>query len=162
MKIFLKLKHWKMFLIWVLGSIQMQIFMKTEIWFISFIIYFGLIFGWIYSIGKVLNEKNAEILKRLNIWSIIYLISIIPFILNFHNLEMGNFEEMNKLISIPAGIIAFISILNVVLISSKSLKQTEKHKELTFSNYAKEFFLILYLVIGIWILQPKLNEILKE
>lgn len=151
-----------MFLIWVLGSIQMQIFMKTEIWFISFIIYFGLIFGWIYSIGKVLNEKNAEILKRLNIWSIIYLISIIPFILNFHNLEMGNFEEMNKLISIPAGIIAFISILNVVLISSKSLKQTEKHKELTFSNYAKEFFLILYLVIGIWILQPKLNEILKE
>ena len=75
---------------------------------------------------------------------------------------MGNFEEMNKLISIPAGIIAFISILNVILISSKSLKQTEKHKELTFSNYAKEFFLILYLVIGIWILQPKLNEILKE
>ena len=161
MKIFLKLKHWKMFLIWILGSIQMNIFMKTQIWFISFIVYFGLIFGWIYSIGKVLNEKNAEILKKLNIWSIAYIISIIPFVINFHNLEIGYFEEMNQLVSIPAGIMAFISIVNVVLISAKSLKQKEENKELTFSNYAKEFFLIIYMVIGIWILQPKLNKIVE-
>ncbi len=139
----------------------MNIFMKTEIWFISFIVYFGLIFGWIYSIGKVLNEKNAEILKKLNIWSIAYIISIIPFVINFHNLEIGYFEEMNQLVSIPAGIVAFISIVNVVLISAKSLKQKEEIKELTFSNYAKEFFLIIYMVIGIWILQPKLNKIVK-
>ncbi len=162
MKIFLKLKHWKMFLIWILGSIQMQIFMKSDIWIISFIIYFGLIFGWMYSIGKVLNEKNAEILKMLNIWSVIYIISMIPFVINFHNMEIGNYGEMNKLISVPAGIIAIISIVKVVLISSKSLKQKEENKELTFSNYAKEFFLILYMIVGIWVLQPKLNKIVEK
>jgi hypothetical protein len=162
MNIFLKLKHWQIFLIWILGIIQMVVFMNTEFWFVGLGIYFGLLFGWIYSIGKVLNENNAEIIKKLNVWSIIYLISIIPMGIRFHNMLSESYERLNPLIFIVSGIIGLVSIINIGIISAKSLKEKEKEGELTFGNYALEFFLILYMIIGVWILQPRLNKIMTE
>ena len=162
MNIFLKLKHWQIFLIWILGIIQMVVLMNTEFWFIGFGIYFGLLFGWMYSIGKVLNENTPEIIRKLNIWSIIYLISIIPMGIRFHNIFSESYERLNPLIFIVSGIIGLVSIINIGIISAKSLKENEKEGELTFGNYALEFFLILYMIIGVWILQPRLNKIMTE
>lgn len=162
MKIFLKLKHWQIFLIWFIASVQMQVFKTTDFWHISFGIYVGLIFGWTYSIGKVLNENNSDITKKLNIWSIIYLIAMIPFAIHFRYMMADSYERMNTLILITCGIIGFFSLIKVVLISAKSIKEKEKSGELTFGNYALEFFLILYMIIGIWILQPKLNKIVNN
>ena len=162
MNIFLKLKHWQIFLIWIGASIQMQMFMKTDFWFISFGIYVGLIFGWIYSIGKVLNKDNSELTKKLNIWSIIYLIAMIPFAINFHSMMNQSYERISPLILVACGIIGIVAMINVVLISSKTLKETDTSEKLTFAKYALEFFLILYMVIGVWILQPKLNKLLNR
>ena len=148
-----------MFLIWLFGSLQMQMFIKTDFWFISFAIYVGLIFGWIYSIGKVLNEDNSELIKKLNIWSVAYLIAIIPFAINFHDMLTQSYERINTLILVSGAILGLISMVKVVLISSKSLKETEGEGNLTFGNFAIEFFLILYMIIGVWILQPKLNKL---
>ena len=162
MNIFLKLKHWQIFLIWILGIIQLNLFMNTEFWFVGLGIYFGLLFGWIYSIGKVLNENNTKVIKKLNIWSIVSLISIIPMGINFHNMLSESYERLNPLILIVSGIIGFVSTINVGIISAKSLKEKEKEAELTFGNYALEFFLILYMIIGVWILQPRLNKIMSK
>jgi len=162
MKIFLKIKHWQMFLIWIFGSIQMQMFMKTDFWFISFAIYAGLIFGWIYSIGKILNENNTELTKKLNIWSVAYLIAMIPFAINFHDMMLQSYERINTLIIIVGGIIGLVSIINIGIISAKSIREKENKENLTFGNYALEFFLILYMIIGVWILQPRLNKIMNE
>ena len=148
-----------MFVVWLFGSIQMQMFMKTDFWFISFAIYVGLIFGWIYSIGKVLNEDNSELIKKLNIWSVAYLIAMIPFAINFHDMLTQSYERINTLILVAGGILGLVSMIKVVLISSKSLKETEGKGNLTFGNFTLEFFLILYMIIGVWILQPKLNKL---
>ena len=148
-----------MFLVWLFGIVQMQMFIKTEFWFISFAIYFGLIFGWIYSIGKILNEDNSELIKILNIWSIAYLIAMIPFAINIHDMLTQSYERINAMILVVGGILGLISMIKVVLISSKSLKETEGERNLTFRNFALEFFLILYMIIGVWILQPKLNKL---
>ena len=162
MKIFLKLKHWQVFLIWIFGVIQLTILMKTDFWFVGFGIYFCLLFGWIYSIGKILNENNADIIKKLNIWSIIYLISTIPMGIRFHNMLSQSYERLNILILIISGIVGLVSIINVGIISAKSLKEKEKQEKLTFGNYALEFFLVLYMIIGVWILQPRLNKLINS
>jgi len=162
MKVFLKLKHWQIFLIWILGSIQLLVFINSGLWFISFGIYFGILFGWIYSIGKVLNNDDSWIIKRLNLWSIVYLISIIPFWITFHNMFSYSYRSLNDLFLIVGGILGFISIINIALISARSLKEKEKQKGLKFTDYFIEFLLILYMIIGIWILQPRLNEIIKK
>ena len=162
MKIFLKLKHWQIFLIWIFGVIQLAVFMKTDFWYVAFGIYFCLLFGWIYSIGKVLNENNSEIIKKLNIWSIIYLISIIPLGIRFHNMLSQSYERLNILIFIVSGIIGLVSIINIGIISAKSIKETEKQEKLNFGNYALEFFIVLYMIIGVWILQPRLNKLINS
>ena len=140
----------------------MFVFMNTEFWFVGLGIYFGLLFGWIYSIGKVLNEKNEEIIKKLNIWSILYLISIIPMGIRFHNMVSQSYERLNILIFIVSGIVGLVSIINIGIISAKSIKETEKQEKLNFGNYALEFFLVLYMIIGVWILQPRLNKLINS
>jgi hypothetical protein len=162
MKIFLKLRHWQIFLIWILGAIQLFVFINTDFWFICLGIYFGLLFGWIYSIGKVLNGNNVKIIKKLNIWSIIYLISIIPMGIRFHNIFSESHERLEPIILVLSGIIGFISIINIGIISAKSLTEKEKQKKLTLANYGYKFFLILNMLIGVWILQPRLNKLMME
>lgn len=162
MNIFLKLKHWQIFFIWIFGVIQLVVFMNTDFWFLGLGIYFGLLFGWIYSIGRVLNENNTEIIKKLNIWSIIYLISFIPWGIYAHNMLSVSYDRLNPLILIVSGIIGLISIVNIGIIAAKSMKEKEKEKkeELSFENYALEFFLIIYMIIGVWVLQPRLNKLM--
>ena len=162
MSIFLKLKHWQIFLVWILGIIQLVVFMNTELWFLGLAIYLGLLFGWIYSIGRVLNENNVDTKRKLNIWSILYLISLIPFGIHFHNMFSGSYERLPPLILIIGGGISLVSIVNIGIIGAKSLKEKESNGELTFGNYAPEFFLIVYMIIGVWIIQPRLNKIIRE
>ena len=162
MTIFFKLKHWQLFLVWILGIIQLVVFMNTELWFLGFAIYLGLLFGWMYSIGKVLNENNVNAKRKLNIWSILYLISTVPFGIHFHNMFSGSYERPHPVIFIICGIAGLVSIINIGIIAAKSLKENESEGELTFGNYAPEFFLIVYMIIGVWIIQPRLNKIIRE
>lgn len=160
--LFLKLKHWQLFLIWIAGSIQIQVFMKTYFWILSFLFYYSIIFGWIYSIGKILNNKNTLTIKKLNIWSLVHFLSMIPFAFNFRNFYLESSNTLNIFIDIIFGLLMVISLFKVANISAKSLKMvTVKHK-IIFKDYALEFFLILYIIIGVWFLQPKLNKIIDE
>jgi len=160
MNILLKLKSWQIFLIWIFGAIQMQIFMNTDFWYISMGIYLGLIFGWIYSIGRVLNRHIAKQIKKLNIWSIIYLVSMMPMVIRFHDFVSRSGERFHILILIVSGIIGFVSLINIGIISAKALKEKENGLKLKFTEYLLEFFLILYFIIGVWFIQPRLNKII--
>lgn len=162
MYIFLKLKHWQLFILWILGAIQLVLFMNTEFWFVGLGIYFGLFFGWVYSIGNVLNKTNVEITKKLNVWSILYLISIIPMGIHFHNMWSVAYQRIHPLLFIVSGIIGFFSIVNIGIIGAKSIQEKEKQNALSFGNYAWEFFMILYMLIGVWFLQPRLNKLMSD
>lgn len=162
MKIFLKLKHWQIFLIWIFGAVQLQIFIRTNYWFISYIIYIALFFGWIFSIGYVLNENKTELRRKLKVWGIISLLSTIPFGINAHQILSDSIERLNGLLVFSSGIIGIISIIKVSIISAKSLKEKEKGKNVQFSEYLLYLFLVLYMIIGLWILQPRLNKIVNE
>ncbi len=165
MEIFLKLKHWQIFLIWIFGAFQLPVFMKTDFWFISFGLYLFIILGWIYSIGKFLNRKNEKtekITSRIETWLIIYILSVIPYGIHFRNMMSESYERVNLLIMIISGIFGLVAIVKIVSYSAKSLKEYETKPGLSFNNYLLEFVLILYCIIGIWFIQPRLNKILKN
>jgi hypothetical protein len=162
MKIFLKLKHWQLFLIWILGAIQLSIFMKSDFWFISFGIYFGLFFLWIYSIGKILNKNNPGLIKLMNIWWILYSLSLIPFALDFRNMITKSYDGIDSWIIALTGIIGFIAITKIVIYSAKTMKKAELHKDHKTKDLVLEIFLIWFFIIGIWILQPRLNKIMAK
>ncbi len=162
MKIFLKLKHWQVFLIWILGAIQLAIFIKSDFWFISFGIYFGLFLLWIYSIGKVLNKENPALIKRMNIWWILYSLSLIPLAINYRDNIMRIYDRIDTWIITLTIFIGFIAIAKIAIYSAKAIKRAELNSEYKTADVVSEIFLIYFFIIGIWLLQPRLNKIIAE
>ena len=140
----------------------MQIFIKTDFWLLSFFIYYSIIFGWIYSIGKVLNNDKTLITKKLNIWSLVHFLSMIPFALNFRNFYIESSYILSSFVEVAFGLLIMLSIFKVANLSAKSLKMKITKRKVTFKDYIVEFFLIIYIIIGVWVLQPKLNKIIDE
>ncbi len=162
MKMFLNLKHWQIFSLWILGTIQAVFLMHSFLWPISFAIFFMLVFGWVYSIGKVLNEKNRTITRKLNIWSVILLISFIPYWMWALQMHSDAPERQNGIIVFTSLVLSSIANINIAIIAAKSIKEKEKQHSQNFSDYFIEFILILYLFIGVWALQNRLNKLVKE
>ena len=129
---------------------------------LSFFIYYSIIFGWIYSIGKVLNNDKTLITKKLNIWSLVHFLSMIPFALNFRNFYIESSYILSSFVEVAFGLLIMLSIFKVANLSAKSLKMKITKRKVTFKDYIVEFFLIIYIIIGVWVLQPKLNKIIDE
>jgi hypothetical protein len=45
---------------------------------------------------------------------------------------------------------------------AKTIKTVELQREVNFSEFIGEFFMIWFYFIGIWILQPKINRMVKQ
>ncbi len=67
-----------------------------------------------------------------------------------------------------AGIIVPLHLFSMFIIfwgirfAAKTLKSVELGRMAKFGDYAGEFFLIWFSIIGYWVLQPRLNEFVKE
>lgn len=161
MKIFLILKHWQVFLIWIVGIFQMVFFIKTDLWFLSFVLYAGLFLVWIYSIGNILN-KNKKLNKEMNILWILYLLSLIPYAFNFRYMITESHERIDSWIVGPSAIIGVFAIFKIIIHTAKTLKRTETNEELKIADLFNEIFLLFAFFLGIWILQPRINKIVAE
>ena len=50
----------------------------------------------------------------------------------------------------------------IVYFVAKTYKTVELQRQVSFSDFAGEFFMIWFYPIGIWIIQPKLNKIIEN
>jgi hypothetical protein len=163
MKIFLKFKHWQLFLIWIFTEIVFITTVNTPIWILTTGLFGFAFIGWIYSIGKVinnLNEKNRINNYKEDFWFTLFFVSVIPYGYFYRNLE--TIGSNNILLNLGVGLLQFISMVKSVNFSAKVLKQYETKRNLKFSEYFNEFFLIGFMIIGIWVIQPKVNKIVDK
>ena len=54
------------------------------------------------------------------------------------------------------------STLYVVYFTAKIFKIVEYQRNVEFSEFKKEFFIMVLYPVGIWLLQPKINKIVKK
>ena len=115
---------------------------------------------WMYSIGIELNKKNQKssgidkiLLNILVGYPTIYLIS--AWILIFS----GN---MNMDSILPFHFGAMFCIFLLMILTSRTIIKFEKEENLKESSGIGLFFGIWYYFIGIWYIQPKLNEYIKR
>lgn len=59
----------------------------------------------------------------------------------------------------PFHIFAMACMFYVLRFVAKSLKSVELQRPVRFGDYAGEFFLIWFFLIGVWIIQPRVNKI---
>ena len=160
MRVFLKFKHWQLFIILVSLGILSAVTSDSSFWFLTFALYDFALVGWIYSIGKVTNAINGEnqiINYREDLWAILFYISLIPFGYFAHSVQPNNVFFM-----IGAVVLESIAGIKLVNFSAKAMSQNEKRRTLTFGDYMSEFLLILFIPIGIWKIQPKMNRLIKN
>jgi bacteriorhodopsin len=53
-------------------------------------------------------------------------------------------------------------IFYVLYFAAKTFKTVELQREVRFSEFAGEFFMLWIFPIGVWILQPKINKMVEE
>lgn len=144
---------------------------------IVFVLALGTVFGWLYSVGTKLQARLPEGVKMsvglfrfFLFFPVVYIFSIVVGMSwLFSNLSSGTMEPPGAaalgliFIVIPIHFFSIFCILYCFWFVGKSLKMVETQRtDLSFSDYAGEFFLIWFFFIGVWILQPRINKMFTE
>lgn len=107
------------------------------------------------------------------VFSALYLLIMVSFFGSFENIEdLENFGEIGDtqiallfvgfmFISLVFLFIAFCQFYQYWFIA-KTIKSAELQRDVKFSEFVGEFFLVWFYPIGVWILQPNINKIVAE
>jgi hypothetical protein len=184
MDVFVKLKSWQMFLIIVLPFATSVV----QIWIYSFfsleisinaaaaLAYLRLVasltlFLWLYVVGSKLNEKigpdkyETRFLKASTIYMALFLISDkvrreMGIDLSFMDTEFAVYTTVYAISWFQ--VISWICLIYSYYFVAKVLLSAELGRGTSFGEFVGTFFLILFILIGIWWIQPRINEVFSE
>jgi hypothetical protein len=131
------------------------------------------IWAWFWSVAFGLQKQvpenvklNVRLFKFFFFVPLLYVVLISIFVslilINFISFRSNpDLEIIFGLIAIiiPLHFFAIFCIFYTFIFVAKTYKTVELQREATFSDYAGEFFLVWFYPIGIWVLQPKINEL---
>ena len=63
---------------------------------------------------------------------------------------------------VPLHLFSMFCIFYSLYFVAKTFKTVELQREVNFSDFAGEFFMIWFYPIGIWIVQPKINKMIEK
>ncbi len=177
-KLFHKAKHWQLFVLVMVVPIIIQFILFATVFrsanmngMFVFVLLIALVpvfvlLGWFWSIAVGLNDRLLDgikmNLKRFKFfWTVPLIYFSLLIILFITNGGMRFMSEGGGKVGLIVllHLLSMFSLFYCLNFCAKTLKAIELKRSVTFSDYASEFFLIWFFVIGIWILQPKINEI---
>lgn len=181
-KAFLTAKHWQLFILMVGLPFLFQtvtlvyvIVMDSPMLALStfpifMLLYISIFFGWFWSMGvglhKFLPEQHNLKLKKFKVFFFIPLIYISLLMVGM--MYFGVFNDfpppedkllISLILIVPLHLFTMFCLLYMLYFCAKTLKSIELQRNVEFADYAGEFFLLWFYIIGVWILQPKINKI---
>ena len=159
---FLEAKHWQVFIILIIGLITANFEIENQLTLSLTLFLFGVILYMIYPflIGYFL-QKYVPTNTKLNynffiinsfIWIVTYMIIMI--------LSDGQGMSFTGLKAL-AMFYVFFAFIHFLSFPAKTIKTIELGREAVLGEYIGDFFLVLFLPIGIWFIQPRLNKIIE-
>ncbi len=179
---FLKAKHWQLFL----GMFGFPIIGYFALLGISLatnsyeagvigILFIGIIslffyFGWLWSIGTGLSPKLPKVQSFSKFRFIILFLLVVIFYFIF---LLGSILFLPLLVTMTTSVLvgAMVALVYFLIIfgyfhtiyqDAKILKAIELQKKVKFGNFVGEFFLLWFYIVGVWVLQPRINEYFKR
>jgi hypothetical protein len=136
----------------------------------------GIFFGWFWSIAIGLQKQIPENIimktKKFKIFffiPIVYIICISFYIgITFSGIMQNGTEPSVGFIGGMVGVIVPLHLLSMfgifysMYFVAKTFKTVELQKQVSFGDFAGEFFMLWFYFIGIWILQPKINKMAEN
>ena len=168
MKKILKFKHWQLFILIVLtGAWTSPSPLKEIINSISILTFMI----WIYAIG-IYGQEKLELLNLPTLKTELFKINIVLFpillIISFLILPEQTAENtqsefnIRTIIIIPITLYMFFAFFQTLVFACKTISMLELKREVKFSEYLKNLLLTLFLIFGIWVLQPKITKLIAE
>ncbi|WP_226065504.1 hypothetical protein [Kaistella polysaccharea] len=119
---------------------------------------------WMYFIITEFDKKNGTnnsgrklLTKFSTFYSIFYFFVLIIYMI--YDISVNNGNGLIKIF--PFHLFAILCGLILLLLGSESLTKYEKNKNLETFGTAGNFFLLWFYIVGVWILQPKLNKYIE-
>jgi len=148
-----------------------KIFDYFQVFGIIMFLFMSIYLGWMWAAAVGINKILREDLKlKVNRFKILFLIPlayilIFSIYLNFMmNGNEGSFVDFNPgifALIIPLHLFSMGCFFYCFYFIAKTIKTAELQKEVEFSDFYGEFFLIWFFPVGIWFLQPTINKIVK-
>lgn len=143
---------------------------------IVMLLFISMQFGWLWSIAIGLQPKVPENVtmkvKKFKLFffvPLIYIVLISIFMGLFANqiMQSGNPPSIGLVASfmviiIPLHLFSIFCIFYTLYFVAKTFKTVELQREVRFSDFVGEFFMIWFYPVGIWIIQPKLNKMIES
>ena len=135
-----------------------------------------IIFGWIWSLAVGLQKKlpeNATMkVRKFKIFfviPIVYMFLFMGYMFLFNNfIDASIGSGVNPVIMFasfalifPIHLFAMFCIFYCMYFAAKTIKTVELQKEVTFNDFAGDFFMIWFFPIGVWFIQPRINKIIQ-
>ena len=169
MSIYLKAKHWQLFIV-LIGSIFLaQALMVSSVMsggtpdVVTLVLPTALIsilfFGWLWAVAsacfKILPPELSSSPKPMQaalIYALAYLILSGIFFFDLGSQPPGYLIVMH--------LMAMVAIFYALGFTAKQLTKLEQGQDVTFFSYSGPFFLFWFFPVGIWFIQPKVNKLL--
>lgn len=143
---------------------------------IMMIVSAGAFFGWFWSVAIGLQYKVPENVKmKIKKFKVLLFIPLayMLFISVLMGVTMSGIMEDGvepsvgligslAVIIVPMHLFSMFCIFHSLYFVAKTFKTVELQREVNFSDFAGEFFMIWFYPIGIWIIQPKINKMVQE
>lgn len=135
----------------------------------------AVLFGWYWSVAMGLQPKvPAQVKMKVQKFKVFFFIPMIylcAFLLFFAFIPPGQPGTLPDLdfgliglfmaIVLPLHFFSMFCIFYSLYFVAKTFKTVELQREVTFSDFAGEFFLFWFFPIGVWIVQPKINRMVE-
>lgn len=172
----LKLRHWQLFILtWgiSIASIILCFFnLGFGLTILPLALIFGTIiyFGWLWQITNYFYKHdsivNIKLFRMLMPLPVLYLLVLECWILYLIGFGNSHFEHLDPrllaTIIAPLHLISLLIITWAVMITAMCLKVYEINQDVSFQQYASEFLLLWFSVIGFWYLQPRINDFVSQ
>ncbi len=172
MQIFVKAKHWQLFVVLcgLMYTPSLFIF-DSPIPFLYdalTVIFMLVFFCWLYAIAIECNKRTSVELQKSPTYMLISLIYVATYAIVFSillSLAQDSTQPLNIALLIPLIIIPFHFLAAVCIFYSfgftaKRLVTLQRGKSVDFYDYIGTFFMFWFFPLGIWFIQPKVNSLL--
>ncbi len=183
-KLFLRAKHWHIFTVTFALPFLLQVMLLPlvvagdnpmvvlKVMPASMALLVVGYFGWLWSIGNGLQSKVPAGVKlkvnRFRLFFFIPLVYLVVFLL-FIAYGLEGFIESGQEpsdgaialilgIGLPVHFFAVFCLFYCLYFVAKTYKTVELQQEVSFPDFAGEFFLFWFYPVGVWIVQPKINR----
>ena len=144
----------------IVGSINLEGELAERYYWIN-LIGIGVIFLWSFLLTHELIKITSE-KYQLNS-TLYYINATIFFVIYFTIMYLNNGEEYNFTgVYAFLGLYVFYAFLQSYGFAGRIIKSTELDRKSRKRESIGYFFLLIFLPIGIWILQPKVNRLLNQ